>query len=159
MRDSSNRRAGRGDQMVVVERSVLVGHSAERMYSLVEQVEAYPQFLPWCSSVDVSLREPGRTVATIHVNYHGVRQQFSTENLNEAGRQISIRLLSGPFRQLDGVWQFSALTPDAAKVEFTMRYEISSRILEAVIGPVFNHIANTFVEAFVRRADQLYAAP
>ena len=144
--------------MVVVERSVLVGHSAARMYSLVEQVEAYPQFLLWCSGVDVSQRDPGRTVATIHVNYHGVRQHFSTENLNEEGRRITIRLLSGPFRQLDGVWQFSALAADASKVEFTLRYEISSRILEAVIGPVFNHIANTFVEAFVRRADQVYGA-
>ena len=158
MRDSSNRRVRRGDQMAVVERSVLVGHSAERMYSLVEHVEAYPQFLPWCSGADVSLREPGRTVATIHVNYHGVRQRFSTENLNEDGCRIIIRLLSGPFRELDGLWRFSALAADASKVEFTLRYEISNRILETLIGPVFNHIANTFVEAFVQRADQLYGA-
>jgi ribosome-associated toxin RatA of RatAB toxin-antitoxin module len=140
--------------MVLVERSALVGFSAERMYTLVENIEAYPEFLPWCSRTEVTLREDTRTAATMHINYRGIREKFSTENTNEPGRLIAMRLVSGPFRHLQGHWCFTPLGEQACKVEFRLEYEISSRLLARVLGPVFQHIANTFVDAFVERAQQ-----
>jgi ribosome-associated toxin RatA of RatAB toxin-antitoxin module len=138
--------------MVTVDRSALVAHPARLMYELVEKVEDYPKFLPWCSGVQVVSREPGRTVATLHVLYHGIRQQFTTENTNREGEAIEIRLVSGPFRHLVGLWSFRTLDEAACKVSLHMEYQLSNALLAGVAGPVFGHIANTFVDAFVRRA-------
>ena len=144
--------------MVTVDRFSLVGYSAEDMYALVEDIESYPQFLPWCSRAVVTTREATRAVATMHVNFHGIREQFTTENQNEPGRMINMQLVSGPFRHLQGHWRFTPLAENACKVEFRLEYEISSRLLERVIGPVFHHIGGSFVDAFVRRAEQIHGA-
>jgi ribosome-associated toxin RatA of RatAB toxin-antitoxin module len=143
---------------VVVEKSVLVGHSAPHMFALVDTVEAYPQFLPWCSDTQVLQRDEQRTRATIHINYHGVKHSFTTENAKQGQESMSIRLVEGPFRVLDGEWRFIALRDDACKIEFRLRYEFSSWILEKLVGPVFSYIANTMVDAFVQRADQVYGS-
>jgi ribosome-associated toxin RatA of RatAB toxin-antitoxin module len=142
----------------VVEKSVLVGYSAQQMFALVDAVEAYPQFLPWCSGIDVLHRDDTRTRATLHINYHGAKQSFTTENAKEPPRMMIVRLVEGPFRMLDGKWHFSALAEHACKVEFRLHYEFSSRLLEMLVGPVFSYIANTMVDAFVKRADELYGA-
>ncbi len=139
--------------MATVEKSVLVEFGAEQMYALVERVEEYPQFLPWCSATEVGLRTNSTTLATLHIDYHGIKQSFTTENANDPPRRIVIRLVNGPFRRLDGIWSFTALGEQGCKIEFELHYEFSSRILEKVVGPVFHHIANTFVEAFVKRAE------
>ena len=144
--------------MVAVDRSALVGYSAQQMFALVEDVESYPQFLPWCDRAVVSVREPGRTVATLHVNFHGLRQQFTTENSSQPGMRIDVKLVAGPFRSLDGRWSFTALDGNACKVEFGLRYEFAGRLLEKAVGPVFHRIADSFVEAFARRAAQKYGA-
>ena len=143
--------------MVVVDRSSLVAYSAEQMYALVEDIESYPHFLPWCSGAAVTVREGMRTVATMRVNFHGIREQFTTENRNEPGRMINMELVSGPFRHLRGHWRFTPLSEHACKVEFRLEYEISSRLLERLIGPVFHHIGNSFMDAFVRRAERIHA--
>ncbi len=143
--------------MVMVDRSSLVAHSAASMYALVEDIESYPQFLPWCSDAVVTVRDGTRTVATMHINFHGIREQFTTENANEPGRMITMRLVSGPFRRLRGHWRFTPLAEDACKVEFRLEYEISSRLLGRVLGPVFHHICNSFMDAFVQRAEQIHA--
>jgi len=135
---------------------VLVGHSAREMFELVDAVEAYPQFLPWCSGTNVTYRDESRTRATIHVNYHGVRQSFTTDNTKEPPEKMTVRLVEGPFHILDGEWRFKALAERACKVEFRLHYEFSSRILEKLVGPVFSYIANTMVDAFVKRAEKLY---
>ena len=145
--------------MVTVDRSALVEYSAERMYALVDDVEAYPRFLPWCSNASVTRHHGNRSLATIHVNYHGIHEKFSTENLNEPGRSIAMQLVAGPFRQLRGQWRFTPLEANASKVELRLEYEISSRLLKRILGPVFHHIADTLVHAFVRRAQQIYAGP
>lgn len=142
--------------MISIERSALVGYSAQRMYALVDDFGSYPGFLPWCSGAEVVERTPARAVATIHVNYRGIRVQFTTENDNVPGRSIEIKLVRGPFRTLNGRWRFAALAGDACRIEFRMEYEISSKLIERVIGPVFNYIANSLVDAFVRRAEALY---
>lgn len=142
--------------MAEMNKSALVGYSAERMYALVDQVEHYPEFLPWCGGSTVELRSENITRAEIRIDYHGLKQAFKTENFNTPPAQIDIRLVSGPFRQLDGHWRFIALAPEACKIEFRLHYEFSSRILEKLVGPVFNYIANSFVDAFLARADNLY---
>ena len=144
--------------MPVVEKSVLVAHSAQQMFELVDAVEAYPQFLPWCSGTDVLYRDDERTRATVHINYHGAKQSFTTENAKEAPRRMSVRLVRGPFRVLEGEWRFNPLAERACKVEFRLHYEFSSRLLETLVGRVFSHIANTMVEACVKRADAVHGA-
>lgn len=139
-----------------MEKSVLVGYSADQMFSLVDAVEAYPQFLPWCDAAEVSYRDADRTRATLQINYHGVRQSFTTENAKEAPHTMAVRLAEGPFRILDGDWRFIPLADDACKIDFRLHYEFSSKLLEMLVGPVFSYIANTMVDAFVKRAEKLY---
>jgi ribosome-associated toxin RatA of RatAB toxin-antitoxin module len=140
----------------VVEKSVLVGHSAEEMFALVDEVERYPEFLPWCDGARVHYRDTHRTRATIHINYHGVKHNFTTENTKEPPYRMSVRLVEGPFRVLDGEWRFLALAKHACRIEFRLHYEFSSWILEKLVGPVFSYIANTMVDAFVQRARKVY---
>ena len=141
---------------MVVEKTVLVGHSAQQMFALVDAVEDYPQFLPWCDDAKVLHRDAHRTRATIHINYHGVTHSFTTENAKAPPLSMSIKLVEGPFRVLDGEWRFLALREDACKIEFRLHYEFSSWILEKLVGPVFSYIANTMVDAFVQRAEKVY---
>lgn len=143
--------------MITINRSSLIGYSAEKMYALVEDIESYPKFLPWCSGAEVSVREGTRIVATMHVNFHGIRESFTTENANVPNRMIAMELLSGPFRHLRGHWQFTPLSDEGSKIEFRLEYEISNRLLARLIGPVFQHIGNSFVDAFIRRAENIYA--
>ena len=155
--------AGRADQrfsgsMAQVDKSVLVEYACEQMYALVRDVEQYPRFLPWCSDA-VSKPVDARTVrASLTIDYHGVRTSFTTENVHEEPSNIEIELVEGPFRHLHGSWRFTALGPAACKVQLRLSYEFSSRILEKLVGKVFGYIANTLVEAFVKRAAQLYGS-
>jgi len=142
--------------MAIVEKSVLIGHSAAKMYALVADVDAYPQFLPWCSGTEVKKLDPHRAAATLHVNYHGLRLHFTTENQMDEGALIDMTLVNGPFKHLDGYWRFVALSEQACKIEFQLSYELSGKLVEKIAGPVFNHIANTLVEVFVKRAAVLY---
>ncbi len=142
--------------MSVVQKSVLVGYSGEQMFSLVDAVEAYPQFLPWCRAAEVSHRDAHVTCATLHINYRRVRQSFTTENRKEPPHAMRVRLIEGPFRVLDADWGFKPLAANACKIDFRLHYEFSSKVLEALVGPVFSYIANMMVDAFVKRAEQLY---
>jgi ribosome-associated toxin RatA of RatAB toxin-antitoxin module len=139
-----------------VEKSILIEYPAQRMFDLVEDVESYPSFLPWCSATRVDFRDDRRTVATLFVNFHGIRAHVTTENTKERPSWMSLKLVDGPFRHLEGEWCFKLLSEDACKVEFHISYEFSNRFFEIVLGRVFNQIANTFVEAFVKRARQIH---
>jgi len=143
--------------MPEVKRSVLVNYTPEQMFALVDDVERYPEFLPWCGGATVSHRDDAQTRATIEISYHGIKQRFTTENSKRPPFEMDLRLVQGPFRELDGEWRFNRLGERGCKVEFRLRYEFSSRVLAALLGPVFDFIANSFVEAFVKRANQLYA--
>lgn len=144
--------------MALVEKSVLIAHSAAQMFDLVDRVEDYPVFLPWCSRTELKFRDAQKTAATLWINYHSVKSHFTTENSKEYPLLMTIRLVDGPFRRLEGLWKFRPLAENACKIEFQLSYEFSSRMFEKVIGPVFSHIANTFVDAFVKRASQVYGA-
>jgi ribosome-associated toxin RatA of RatAB toxin-antitoxin module len=142
--------------MAVVHKSVLLAYSAEQMFDLVATVEDYPKFLPWCGGVKVIERSQDKLVACLAINYHGVRQSFTTSNVNHRPTQMKMTLVDGPFKVLDGTWTFKALRADACKVEFDLHYEFSSRVLEQLIGPVFGGIASSMVDSFVKRAETVY---
>lgn len=144
--------------MAVVKKNVLVSFSVEQMFALVEKVEDYPLFLPWCGGVSVAERSDTQLKATLSINYHGIKQSFTTQNLNSPPHRMEMHLVDGPFKQLQGCWTFTALRPDACKIEFDLRYEFSSKLLEHLIGPVFSKITNSFVDAFCERAEQVYGA-
>ncbi len=139
-----------------VSRSAIVEHSAEALYALIEDIESYPAFLPWCRSARVQSRADACTVATLSVGFRGIRQSFTTENRNTPGRAIQMRLVEGPFKHFAASWRLTPLGGHAARVEFSMAYEFSSRVLAKVLEPLFGQIADTMVDAFVRRADVLY---
>lgn len=143
--------------MAQVQKSVLINHSASQMYLLVDDVTKYPEFLPWCGGVDLIKQDEISTIATLHIAYHGLHQKFTTENHKTYPNLMEIKLKDGPFKQLEGVWRFIALNESACKIEFMLNYEFSNSFLEKIIAPVFSHIANTFVDGFVTRADEVYA--
>ncbi|MES3024860.1 MAG: type II toxin-antitoxin system RatA family toxin [Pseudomonadota bacterium] len=142
--------------MAVVHKTVILGYSAQQMFDLVAKVEDYPKFLPWCSGVELIERSHERLVARLDIQYHGIRQSFTTANLNTPPTQMKMKLVDGPFKTMDGVWTFKSLREDACKVEFDLRYEFSSLILEQLIGPVFGVIANSMVDSFCKRAETVY---
>lgn len=142
--------------MAVVEKSVLIEHSAPQMFDLVDRIEDYPQFLPWCDGMQVFERSDTRTSARLDINYHGLKAHFSTTNAKLYPRSMAISLDDGPFKHMDGGWRFTPLGETACKVEFRLHYEFSSKLLEKALGPVFHHIAGTLVESFVKRARQVH---
>lgn len=151
--------------MKQVKKSVLLWHTPREMYELVTQVERYPEFLPWCNKVEVLAREGDTVTARLHLAYAGVRHAFTTRNRNEDGRSVRMELVDGPFSHLDGVWQFQPLSKPGAtgeatacKIAFELSYAFTSGALEAVVSPVFDRIANTFVDSFVQRAESLHGA-
>jgi ribosome-associated toxin RatA of RatAB toxin-antitoxin module len=144
--------------MADVQKKVLIEYTPAQMFALVDACEDYPEFLPWCDAVQVISRTDEITSATLHINYHGIKTRFSTENAKRYPHEMLIRLTDGPFTRLDGGWRFTPLGESACKVEFELHYSFSSRLLEKVLGPVFSYIANSQVEAFVKRAAQIYGA-
>src|SRR5690606_7553819 len=155
-----------------VHKSVLLWYSPREMYGLVTDVQAYPQFLPWCERAEVLQTHGDGVTARLHIAFAGVHQAFTTRNLNTPCETVTMQLVDGPFSKLEGTWRFvplqkpggaaDALTEPAdapaCKVEFALSYAFSSRALSLVVSPVFDRIANTFVEAFVKRAEQVYGA-
>lgn len=142
-----------------VNKSVLIWYSPEEMYALVTDVARYPEFLPWCDHGRVVEQDDGGMVAEMGITFSGIRQVFTTRNEHVPGRVVHMRLLKGPFSRLDGGWQFVPLgdgSQRACRVEFKMDYGFDNRALAAVVGPVFDKIAASLVDAFVKRAEQVY---
>lgn len=145
--------------MKTVHKSVLLWYSPEEMYALVTDVEKYPQFLPWCDRAAVLNRDEYGVTAEVGIAFGGIHQTFTTRNIHTAPKQVEIALVKGPFSQLDGEWKFLTVgdgSQRACKVELSLRYGFDSAILARLIGPVFDKIAATLVDAFVKRARQVY---
>jgi ribosome-associated toxin RatA of RatAB toxin-antitoxin module len=144
-----------------VKKSVLLWYSAREMYDLVTAVEDYPSFLPWCARAEVLDRSQDGMTARLSLSYAGVRHAFTTRNAHVAGESVLMTLVDGPFSMLDGTWLFKPLVrpgseAQACRIEFELRYAFASRALEVVVSPVFDRIANTFVDSFVKRAEQVH---
>ncbi|OSZ66149.1 type II toxin-antitoxin system RatA family toxin [Hydrogenophaga sp. IBVHS2] len=147
--------------MKTIHKSVLLWHSAQEMFALVTDVQHYPQFLPWCASGEVVEQSADGMVARVGMSISGIRQSFTTRNQHVSDREVHMQLVDGPFSHLDGRWTFTPLgdgSQRACKVEFTLTYGFSSQALSSVVGPVFDRIAGNLVDAFVKRADQVYGA-
>lgn len=142
--------------MPVVKKTALVRHSAQEMFDLVADVEGYPKFLPWCHSTELLSRSDNELCGRIEVARLGVRQKFSTCNRIDPPNRMQIDLIDGPFRKLTGAWTFSALRADACKVELELEFEFSGRLIDKAFGSVFGQIANSLVDAFCKRADEVY---
>jgi ribosome-associated toxin RatA of RatAB toxin-antitoxin module len=142
--------------MPSVHKTVLLPYSAQQMFELVRNVCDYPQFLPWCGGAEVDEVGGDMIQATLSIDYHGLKQTFSTRNLHHAPDRITMTLVDGPFAHLDGTWGFHPLRPDACRVEFRLDYAFKNGLLSRALTPVFAQIARTMVDAFVRRAEQIH---
>jgi len=139
-----------------IRKSAFVFHSQEAIFNLVDDVESYPQFLPWCGSTDVHLRNEKTTEATIEINFKGIKQKFSTKNEKTAPHEMKIQLIKGPFKTLSGFWKFTKIDNMSCKVDLVLDYDFSNYLLEKLIGPVFNIIANSFIDEFIKEANHRY---
>ncbi|MDB5868125.1 MAG: cyclase/dehydrase [Polaromonas sp.] len=145
--------------MKTVHKSVLIWYSAAEMFALVTDVASYPQFLPWCDRASVQEAHAGGMVAKVGISIAGIRQSFTTRNRHEQDRKVTLQLVDGPFSKLEGEWCFVPVgdsSQRACKVEFTLCYDFDNRALAALIGPIFDKIAGSLVDAFVKRASSVY---
>jgi ribosome-associated toxin RatA of RatAB toxin-antitoxin module len=140
-----------------VRKTVLVGHSAERMFDLIEAAEHYPEFLPWCAAATIVERTPTVVAADVTVDYHGIRFHFRTRNPKRPPEWMALHLDHGPFHHFEGEWKLTPLAAEGCKIEFLLRYDFKRGITGKLAAPVFDRIANTLVDAFVARADSVYA--
>lgn len=141
--------------MSTVAKSVIVPHPAGRMFELVDDVESYPEFLPWCSGSKVLERTGQITRARLDIDYHGLKSHFTTVNRKHAPRSMDLDLEEGPFERLKGKWTFTPLGEGGSRVELKVDYELSSKSMDRLLAPVFGHIMETLVDGFVARAESL----
>ena len=139
-----------------VKRSALVPYSAAELFDLVDDVEAYAEFLPWCSQSEVLNRNDEVVEATLELQKGSVSKAFTTRNLRSPNESITIDLLGGPFRHLQGGWQFQGLGDDGCKVSLEIDFEFESRMLDMVFGAFFQDTCNSLVDAFIQRAGDVY---
>ncbi len=142
--------------MAQVDRSALVLHTAEQMFDLINDVERYPEFLPWCAKSEVVSRSDDAVVATLYLAKAGLKYSFTTRNQLKRPVQMTLELVEGPFSSLVGVWDFKVLSDEACKVSLNLQFEFSGKIAAMAMGKVFNQVATTLVDAFVSRADEIY---
>lgn len=150
-----------------VEKSVAVWYSAQEMYELVIDAESYPQFLPWCNSAEILERHPDGLLAVLGLSIGGIQQKFTTRTKHVPGESVAIDLVEGPFSALHCLWRFAPLSgmsvsvdvPKACKIHFEASYEFSSKILAMAVGLIFDRMMDTFVDAFIKRAEVVYGKP
>ncbi|MEX1199852.1 MAG: type II toxin-antitoxin system RatA family toxin [Methylophaga sp.] len=143
--------------MTTITRSSLVKYSPQQMFDLVNDVDAYPQFLPWCRSSRIISRNDRVICAALDIAKGGIHHEFSTRNTLVPGESIRIELIDGPFRHLEGYWQFSEIGDNqGCRVQLDMDFEFSTRLLDLALGPVFTQISGSLVEAFCKRAREMY---
>lgn len=140
-----------------IDKSALVMHSAERMFSLVDDVARYPNFLPWCAGAEEHERTDSQVLASLDISRGGLKHRLTTRNELMSPERIEMTLVDGPFRNLTGRWQFQRLDNSACKVILQLDFEFSGTLSKMTFGPIFSQAANTMVEAFCRRANEIYA--
>lgn len=142
--------------MPSISKSALVQYSPENMFEIVNDVDAYPQFLPWCGDAQVLSRTDDEVRASVEIAHSGVRKTFTTLNRLQPGKMIEMQLVDGPFKHLHGYWRFNALGEQGCKVSLDLEYEFSSKLLGMAVGKVFGQIANSLVDSFCKRAEALH---
>lgn len=137
-----------------IERTAIVPYSAETVYTLVCDIERYPDFLPWCKSAVIHNKTEEWVEASLELSKGAISKSFTTRNHLKPNREMEMHLVNGPFKHLYGIWKFEPLSEQACKVSVCLEFSFSSKLLEMAIGPLFHHMANTLLEAFVERAKQ-----
>ncbi|MBS1199412.1 MAG: cyclase/dehydrase [Proteobacteria bacterium] len=139
-----------------VKRSALVPYTAVQMFDLVADVERYPEFLPWCTAATVLGRDGEMVTAQLALSRGRASARFTTRNRLVPGQFLEMRLLEGPFRSLEGRWDFIAIGEAGSRVELALRFETQGSLAGLVLGPVFEGICNQLVDAFAQRARKTY---
>lgn len=142
--------------MNTLKRSALVPYSAHQMFELVNHIEDYPRFLPWCHNSEILSRTDTEVVAKLEINWKGMHKSFTTRNLLIPNQSMKMELVDGPLKHLDGLWQFHPLNDHACKVQLDLEFEFAGSFIDRLFEPVFQHIANTLVDAFCKRAVAIY---
>jgi len=142
--------------MTTVQKSALVKFSALQMFQLVDDIESYPEFLPWCSGSRVLKREGDIVEAELQISKAGFNKSFATRNKSDGHGKLFMTLLDGPFSSLEGVWNFMPLREDASKISLDLEFQINGAFASLAFGAVFNQICNTMVSSFTDRAKQIY---
>jgi len=142
--------------MPSIDKSALVHYSAADMFALVDDVPAYKEFLPWCGGSEELSRIGDEVKASVTIAISGLNKAFTTLNRLQQNKMIEIALIDGPFKHLHGFWRFDALAEDACKISFSLEYEFSNRLLGMAVGPVFSQIANSMLDSFCQRAEDIY---
>ncbi len=139
-----------------IQKSALVPYSPEKMFNLVNDIENYPKFLPWCKTASVITRSDEKITASLAMGGAGLKKSFTTQNTLKTNESIDMKLIEGPFSHLHGKWEFQPLGDLGCKILLNMEFEISNKLLRLSLEPVFTKIVNTLVDAFVQRANNLY---
>lgn len=142
--------------MTVINRSAIVSHTPEEMYLLVNAIEDYPNFIPWCNATEVHSRDEDEIRATMHFEGGGFKKSFTTCNRLQKNKMIEMRLINGPFKHLEGFWRFEEQQQESCLVRLDLEFELANKIMGFAFGAVFNQVANSLVEAFTKRADEVY---
>jgi len=144
--------------MTIIERSALVPHSQKQMFELVNNIEEYPRFLQWCHSSQIISQHETEIVATLEIAWSGVHKSFTTQNTLTPCSRIEMNLVKGPFKQMQGVWDFIALGEEGCKVCLHLDFEFTGSLMDRMFHSIFNQVANSLVEAFCKRAAEIYGS-
>lgn len=142
--------------MTVISKSALVPYTPEKMFKLIDDIEAYSDFLPWCGKATEIHRDDSNVEASLLISHSGLNKEFTTKNKNTMFNKIEMHLVNGPFKNLDGIWLFEPLGESACKVSLNLEFEFSNKIISMTLGPIFSKIAGSLVDAFIKRADKVY---
>lgn len=142
--------------MTVIKRSAIVPYTQRQMFELVDNIEEYPRFLPWCNNSHILSRSENEVDATLEIAFSGVHKSFTTRNTLHHYDRIVLSLVEGPFKHLSGTWVFTPLGEHGCKVNMELEFEFGGSLIEKLIQPVFNRIVNSLVDAFCKRAVDIY---
>ncbi len=142
--------------MIEIKKSVIVPYSPEMMFALVTDIANYPKYLPWCTSSAIKTEDNNVVIGSVYIEYLKIKTHFITKNTNTPPNSIKMQLVDGPFKNFSGTWNFTRLGENGCKIEFNLKYQFASNLLERVIGPVFGYISKNIVDCFVKEANQRY---
>ncbi len=144
--------------MTEISRTTLVPYTSDEMYVLVNDIESYPSFLPWCTEAKILSQQEESLTATLSMALGKIKQSFTTENTMQDGSRIDIQLIEGPFKHLSGYWRFIQENEQSCHIHLHMHFEFKNKIIKQTLGRAFYKVMDTLVESFVQRAQQIYGS-
>jgi ribosome-associated toxin RatA of RatAB toxin-antitoxin module len=142
--------------MPAIQKSATLPFTPQQMFDLVNKIEDYPIFLHWCEESQIISQNPDEVVASLSLSAAGMKKSFTTRNLLSPHKMIEMELIDGPFKHLEGFWQFEPHNETGCKVQLNLEFEFLNHLFSMLIGPVFHQVANTLVDSFQKRAHEVY---